>query len=147
MGRSNRTSAFGFTRVRFSRIRRKKLINAQEGKTKGLRQWRFESADEVKASRDLILSYAEEAIQNQLDGKVVKVERKAGVAIPEQLQKELDSDATLAERFASFTPGKQREFANHVAEAKREETKLKRIDKIKPMILDGVGLNDKYRNC
>ncbi|WP_330443122.1 hypothetical protein [Flavobacterium sp. C4GT6] len=29
--------------------------------------------------------------------------------------------------------------------AKREATKLSRLEKIKPMILKGIGLNDKYR--
>lgn len=36
------------------------LINAQEGKTKSLRQWRFTSADELDDQR--ILAYLEEAI-------------------------------------------------------------------------------------
>ncbi|MEL7473318.1 MAG: YdeI/OmpD-associated family protein, partial [Planctomycetota bacterium] len=44
-------------------------------------------------------------------------------------------------------PGKQRQYNEHVSEAKREETKLKRVEKIKPMILEGVGLHDKYKNC
>ena len=41
------------------------LINAQEGTTKGLRQWRFKSAQEITNHRDTILTYLEEAIQNQ----------------------------------------------------------------------------------
>ena len=43
------------------------LINAQENKTKGLRQWRFNSVDEMDT--DLILNYLKEAIENQNDGK------------------------------------------------------------------------------
>ena len=39
----------------------------------------------------------------------------------------------------------QREYADYVAAAKRDETKQRRIDKILPMIAKGVGLNDKYR--
>ena len=56
-------------------------------------------------------------------------------------------DPALAKAFAGFTPGRQREFANHVGDAKREATRLSRLEKIKPMIMDGVGLNDRYRNC
>jgi uncharacterized protein YdeI (YjbR/CyaY-like superfamily) len=37
------------------------LINAQEGTTKGLRQWRFKSAGEIRSHRDTILAYLEEA--------------------------------------------------------------------------------------
>ena len=41
----------------------KKLINAQEGRTNALRQWRFESIDEIDES--LIRAYLDEAIENQ----------------------------------------------------------------------------------
>ena len=49
----------------------------------------------------------------------------------------------------SATPvtGKQREYADHIASAKRDDMKNKRIEKILPMIAAGIGLNDKYRNC
>ena len=57
----------------------------------------------------------------------------------------LAAAARLQEAFDEFTPGRQREFAEYIASAKREATRLSRLEKIKPMILDGVGLNDKYR--
>jgi uncharacterized protein YdeI (YjbR/CyaY-like superfamily) len=46
-----------------------------------------------------------------------------------------------------MTPGKQREYCEYISEAKRDATKLKRLEKIIPMIIEGVGLNDKYKNC
>jgi uncharacterized protein YdeI (YjbR/CyaY-like superfamily) len=39
----------------------------------------------------------------------------------------------------------QRDYAEYVAAAKREETKQRRIEKILPMIVTGSGMNDKYR--
>jgi uncharacterized protein YdeI (YjbR/CyaY-like superfamily) len=44
-----------------------------------------------------------------------------------------------------FKPFKQREFAEYVGSAKRENTKQKRLEKIMPLILKNVGLNDKYK--
>ena len=41
--------------------------------------------------------------------------------------------------------GTEQEYASYVAEAKRETTRLNRVEKALPMILDGVGLNDRYR--
>jgi uncharacterized protein YdeI (YjbR/CyaY-like superfamily) len=41
--------------------------------------------------------------------------------------------------------GLQREYADYIAEAKRDDTKLRRIEKILPMIGKGAGLHDKYR--
>ena len=46
----------------------KKLVNAQEGITKALRQWRFGSADEIRYSRNSIRTYLLEAIDNQMRG-------------------------------------------------------------------------------
>ena len=47
-----------------------KLINAQEGVTKALRQWRFMEDDVVDA--ELVLEYIEEAIANAKAGKELK---------------------------------------------------------------------------
>ncbi|MCF8272843.1 MAG: YdeI/OmpD-associated family protein [Flavobacteriaceae bacterium] len=47
----------------------------------------------------------------------------------------------------TLTPYKQKEYSEYIATAKRETTIEYRIEKIKPMILKRVGLNDKYKNC
>ena len=60
-------------------------------------------------------------------------------------KKELKSDQTLKVAFEKLTPGKQKEYSVYINEAKQETTKLKRLEKIKPMILQGLGLNDKYK--
>lgn len=43
------------------------------------------------------------------------------------------------------TPGKQPEYADYVREAKRDDTRERRLEKILSMIAKGKGLNDKYR--
>jgi uncharacterized protein YdeI (YjbR/CyaY-like superfamily) len=118
------------------------LVNAQEGVTKSLRQWRFNSKEEV--DEKLILAYIKEAIENEKAGKAIKPAKKEAV-VSELFQKELDNSTALAEAFQKFTPYKQKEFLEYIESAKREETKLSRIEKIKPMILENIGLNDKYR--
>lgn len=118
------------------------LVNAQEGVTKSLRQWRFlskEAVDEIA-----VLDYINEAIENEKQGKIAKREKGESIA-SEFLQRELDADAQLAEAFLKFSPYKQKEFLEYIETAKREETKHSRIEKIKPMIIANIGLNDKYR--
>lgn len=61
------------------------------------------------------------------------------------LQEELNSDRILAQAFEKFPSSKQYEFLEYIETAKREETKRARILKIKPMILQEIGLNAKYR--
>lgn len=118
------------------------LVNASEGTTKSLRQWRFTSKDEI--DEKLLLHYINEAIEVEKAGLAIKPERKI-LPVPELLQKELDASPALAAAFANFSQSKQNEFNEYVGTAKREETQLSRIEKIKPMILEGIGLNDKYR--
>lgn len=118
------------------------LVNASEGTTKSLRQWRFASKDEI--NEKLVLQYINEAIEVEKAGLAIKPEKKI-LAVPELLQKELDASPALAAAFAKFSQFRQNEFNEYVGTAKREETKLSRIEKIRPMILEGIGLNDKYR--
>jgi uncharacterized protein YdeI (YjbR/CyaY-like superfamily) len=129
----------------FLKDKEKKLVNAQEGITKSLRQWRFEKDDPIED--EVILNYVAEAIQNSLDGKEVKPQKRTGVSIPPFLKAALKKDDKFEEAFKKLTPGKQREYANHIDEAKREATKESRLEKIIPMILQGAGLHDKYKNC
>lgn len=119
------------------------LMNAGEDKTKGLRQWRFNSINEMDF--DLIKSYVLEAIENQKKGLTIKVETKKTFDMPDLLKRELEANSSLKKAFDQFTMGKQKEFATYIAEAKQETTKQRRLEKIIPMILQGVGLNDKYR--
>ncbi|NRA92292.1 MAG: YdeI/OmpD-associated family protein [Psychroserpens sp.] len=122
------------------------LVNAQENKTKALRQMRFESAADI--NKDLVLAYVKEAIENQKLGREIKpTSNTKAIDIPSELQTVFDSNPELKSGFDSLTPGKQREYCNYISEAKREATKLSRIEKIKPMILSGIGLYDKYKNC
>lgn len=122
------------------------LVNAQEGKTKALRQMRFESMNDIDQAA--VLAYVKEAIENQKLGKEVKAERKGkSVTIPSELKTLFKNQPNVHDSFKALTPGKQREYCEHIESAKREATKLSRLEKITPMILQGVGLHDKYKNC
>ena len=120
------------------------LTNAQEGKTQAMRQWRFTELNDI--NHEKILAYVEEAIENQKSGNVIKASRKVKpLVIPPELQEALDNNTTLATHFKAFSKGNQRDFADYIANAKRKDTKERRLQKILPMILENVGLNDKYK--
>ncbi len=118
------------------------LYNAQEGKTKGLRQLRF--TDEKQIDKSIILAYVYEAIDNQRKGLEVKPTKKP-LIVPKELAAVFSKNDKLAALFEGLSLGKKREFTEYISNAKREETKLKRIEKSIPMILNNIGLNDKYR--
>lgn len=124
------------------------LMNAQEGKTKAMRQWRFGSMEDI--NEQLILKYAKEAIENQKAGKEIKPARakaKKNIKPPPELQKALQGHKELDTCFKTLSPYKQGEYCEYIDTAKREATKISRLNKIIPLILAGSGLNDKYKNC
>ena len=124
-----------------------KLVNAQEGKTQGMRQWRFTSLAEIKKDEKVIRSYIQEAIDNHKAGKKITPKPKLNkpLIIPPELQKAFDSDLSLKDSFEAHSLTNKRDFAEYIATAKRETTKQSRLVKITPMIQSGEGLNDKYK--
>lgn len=123
---------------------KKVLVNASEGKTKALRQWRFQSKKEIDAK--LVTQYIEEAISNARTGKELKPEKKENVKVPAELEILLKKNKKAKSIFESLTPFKQREYNDYISEAKQEKTRLSRAEKSLELILQGMGLNDKYRN-
>ena len=121
----------------------KVLINASEGKTKALRQWRFQSKKEINPK--LVKAYVLEAIENAKQGKEIKPAKQKQVAMPDELKKALAKDKKLNALFTSLTPFRQREYMEYIGEAKQEKTRLARVEKSLPLILKGIGLHDKYR--
>jgi uncharacterized protein YdeI (YjbR/CyaY-like superfamily) len=118
------------------------LVNANEGVTKALRQWRFTSLNEI--NEKLILAYIKEAIANEKEGKSIKPTKKE-IEISDFFQNHLKNDTLFAAAFHKFSPYKQKEFLEYIDSAKQEKTKITRLEKIKPFILENIGLNDKYR--
>lgn len=119
------------------------LINAQEGKTKALRQWRFKNIDEI--DERLIRQYVDEAIQNCKSGKkVIKKKKKNNAipsfSIPDILQSKINKDGKMARNWHKYTERQRRDLAEYVSEPKREITRVKRLKKIIPIIKDGKPL-------
>ncbi len=120
-----------------------KLVNAQEGKTTAQRQWRFSEGDPV--DENLVLAYVREAIGHQEAGRMVKPAPKKSLELPPELTDAFSNNPKLEEGFNALAPYKQREYAEHISGAKRADTRVRRLEKILPMILAGKGLNDRYR--
>ena len=119
------------------------LVNAQEGKTKALRQIKFTKEDVIDSS--ILKVYIEEAIELQKEGKSVPIQKNKKLLIPTELTQYFQKNPEMETSFHNLTKGKQREYADYIREAKRSNTKDKRLEKIKPMIINQVGLYDKYK--
>lgn len=129
----------------FLEDRQGKLISASEGETKALRQWRFGSADEIEAELDLIIAYVKEAIENAKAGKEIKPQRNKPFDLPAELKVAFKADPELKKLFQLLSYSKRRDFARYIDQAKRPETRQKRIEKSIPLIREGKGLMDQYK--
>lgn len=123
----------------------KVLINAQAGKTKALRQWRFTSRAEI--DEKLLTDYLLEAIENEKQGRRWTPETTGMDVLPQILQNAIEKNHELHVAFNRLTPYKQKEYIAYLTSAKRDQTRTERLEKIIPAILKGIGLNDKYRSA
>ncbi|MGV6831657.1 MAG: YdeI/OmpD-associated family protein [bacterium] len=131
----------------FLKDEQKLLVNAQENKTKALRQMRFDNTQRI--DKNVVLAYVTEAIENQKAGKELKPQRtkKTAINIPNELNDLFKENKGLYNAFQTLSPGKQKDYCEHIGSAKQEATRLRRLEKAIPSILAGKGLWDKYKNC
>ena len=129
----------------FLKDKQKQLVNAQEGKTQALRQWKFTTESSIDSG--LVLEYLLESIENCKAGKKLKLKPKKELVIPKLLKTAFQKNKGLEKSFSKLSPGKQREYAEHISSAKRETTQNSRLEKITPMIIENKGLYDTYKNC
>ena len=69
------------------------------------------------------------------------------VRVPAELTAALTKNKAAGKVFAAFPPGHRREYADWIAEAKRPETKQKRVAQAVTWIAQGKSRNWKYQNC
>lgn len=121
------------------------LTNAQEGKSQAMRQMKFKAGDKI--DEGIITKYFKEAILNHKKGLSVKpaAKVKKQPQFPVLLKNALSENKALSKAYYELNPYKQNEYAEYISEAKQDKTKIRRLEKILPMIFAGIGLNDKYR--
>jgi uncharacterized protein YdeI (YjbR/CyaY-like superfamily) len=100
-----------------------------------------------------LLGYYRHAAELILSGQRTKsLERpakapKPAPKVPPELAAALKKNKIAAKVFAGFSPSCQREYADWITEAKRPETKEKRITQAVEWIAEGKQRNWKYQNC
>jgi uncharacterized protein YdeI (YjbR/CyaY-like superfamily) len=111
------------------------------GDTKVQRQWRFRNVSEM--DKNNILSYIREAMK--LSDVIIPKEDRPEPQHPTELIEFLKANKDVKNAFETLSKSKRRDYIEYIAEAKQAATKAARLEKIKPMILGGKGLNDKYK--
>lgn len=120
----------------------KKILTQQTEHVQAGRQIRFTSIAEINALQTTLKAYLKEAMAiAQLAEKPALPEKKA-LAMPPALQAFFEQHTPLANAFYALTPGRQRGYLIHFADAKQEATLIKRVLACQAKILQGKGLYD-----
>lgn len=106
------------------------------------RQLRFTDVQTINAMEPSIRSYIAEAIEIEKAGLKLPPKKQTEIAVPEELQAKLTEDTAFKTAFEGLTPGRQRAYIRHFAEAKQAKTRIARIEKYTPKILAGKGILD-----
>lgn len=59
----------------------------------------------------------------------------------------LREEPAACQNFSALSPSRQREYLEWIGDAKRDETRKRRIEKAIGLLIEGKDLNWKYRNC
>lgn len=114
----------------------------------GIHRERLVSLDEVPsaaAMKKLMRRAVELALSDKPAMK--RSGPKPEAEVPEDLQRALARNKAAAAQFKAFTPGKRREYIEWITEAKREATRLARLEQAIEWIAEGKPRNWKYMDC
>lgn len=103
---------------------------------------RFTSNDQVTPRETWIRNFIRQAIDFEKKGTKVEAPRQTGMEIPDELTEKFNEHEGLEKAFFALTPGRQRGYLIHFTGAKQSATKLSRIEKFVPKIMDGKGMLD-----
>ncbi|HEY4320086.1 MAG TPA: YdeI/OmpD-associated family protein [Gemmatimonadales bacterium] len=129
--------ALGFFQGALLKDSRKVLV--QLGQVQAARVMKFASAKEITAQAAMIKSYVREAIAVEEAGLRVTRKKTSDFPVPAELTERMRKDARFKRAFEALTPGRQRGYLYHFAGAKQSATRVARIEKAVPAILEGRG--------
>jgi uncharacterized protein YdeI (YjbR/CyaY-like superfamily) len=107
------------------------------------RQMRFTSVAGITQIEKTLKSYVKQALDVEEAGLKVEFKKSTDLVYPKEFQDELDRNPALREAFHKLTPGRQRQYHIHFTGARQSATRESRVEKAIPLILDGLGLNDR----
>ena len=73
--------------------------------------------------------------------------KKAPFTVPQDMRAAIDAAPAAKATFDGFPPSAQREYVEWVTEAKRDETRAKRLAQTVEWLAEGKRRNWKYENC
>lgn len=119
------------------------ILVQQTENVQSARQIRFTGEAQIQEMESTLKTYLYEAVEVEKAGVQVKLKKTSEFDMPEELQEKLDSDLDFKTAFEALTPGRQRGYMLYFSQPKQCKTRISRIEKSFPKILDGKGYNER----
>lgn len=120
----------------------KKILVQQTKNVQSARQLRFKGIGDILKNKSTIKAYVKEAIQNDKAGLKVEMKKTIEFEMPVEFQTALKEMPDFETAFYQLTPGRQRAYLLYFSSAKQAKTRIERVEKCIPKILDNKGLDD-----
>jgi uncharacterized protein YdeI (YjbR/CyaY-like superfamily) len=118
------------------------VLEAPGPNSRFARLYKFASAEEVQAGREVAAGLIQRAIEAERSGRKV-APGPVAEPIPDELRARLDADSVLAEAFEGLTPGRRRSHILYVSGPKQSKTRETRAERCVAKILAGKGYNER----
>ncbi|WP_268124162.1 YdeI/OmpD-associated family protein [Roseivirga pacifica] len=119
-----------------------KILDKPGENTQSARIIKITSTKQAQALAPILKAYIFEAIEVEKAGLKVSFE-KAPDPIPEELTIKFKEEPNLKAAFEALTPGRQRGYILHFSQPKQAKTRVSRIEKCIPKIMEGKGFHDR----
>lgn len=111
--------------------------------SQSVRYLKFEELDDFIRLKPTVERYIDTAIALFKQGvKIVPTQEKPGASWPEELVAKMEELPEFKSAFEKLTPGRQRGYTLFISGAKQSTTRMARVEKYIPRILNGFGLHD-----
>jgi uncharacterized protein YdeI (YjbR/CyaY-like superfamily) len=120
----------------------RRILIQQTENVQAARQIRFTHVREIVGMASVLKTYISEAIRVEKAGLEVNYKATSEFRVPEEFRKTLKENPALKAAFEALTPGRQRGYLLYFAGAKQSKTREARVEKCRPQILKGKGLDD-----
>jgi len=104
---------------------------------------RFTDVDEIDRAEPALRDFVQQGIAAEEAGLKVEEPERGELELPDELLAAFDEVTGLQAAWEALTPGRQRGYVLHFADAKKAETRSARIEKAVPKIFEGKGMHDR----
>jgi uncharacterized protein YdeI (YjbR/CyaY-like superfamily) len=118
------------------------ILIQQTENVQSARQLRFKNITDINKLEQIIKAYIFEAIEVEKAGLKVEMKKKEDFPAVNELLDKWKENAAFKVAFEKLTPGRQRAYLLHFSSSKQPSTRIARIEKYLPRILNGKGLTD-----